>query len=463
MSVEDRVATYQGEMIEFLQKLIRIPSVRGEAAPEAPFGPEVKEALQTTLAWAEKEGFKTRNVRGYAGHIEYGDGPETLGVLVHLDVVPAGEGWVHPPFGAEIHEGRIFGRGVTDDKGPAVAALYALKALKEEGIPLRRKIRIILGCDEESRWECMDAYFEEEPRPTLGFTPDAVFPLVFSEKGRLGLIFEGKVLSDLKGTRLTRLEGGSRANVVPDQATAFIQAEGSDLQRLLDIFATEITERDTVEWSKHEAGIQLTAHGRAAHASMPHLGDNALAKLIALLSRLGLKGGAWEIVNLLAKGFGAGFSGAGLEIAATDPVSGELTINLGVLHMDESSIRMEVDVRYPRNANGEHLAKRIRAFFAPVGIEITDMIVMPPHFVEENHPLVQTLMEAYRQETGDYSAPLAIGGRTYATVLGTAVAFGPGFPGQPDLAHQRDESMDIEDLVRCGRIYARALVGLAST
>lgn len=460
MGAEDRIVAYEKEMTELLQALVKIPSVRAEAQPEAPFGLDVAESLRLVLDWGEREGFQTRNINGYAGHIEYGQGEELIGVLAHVDVVPAGEGWTYPPFGAEIHDGKIYGRGVTDDKGPAVAVLYALKALKEEGTPVRRRIRIILGCDEESRWECMDAYFKAEPKPTMGFTPDAVFPLVFSEKGRLGLTVAGTVKNGHQGIQLLSLQGGSRANVVPDQATAMIKVEE---QKLLENIERVLGGHPSVQSTPNPTGLTLKAKGIAAHASMPELGDNALGKMLMALADLELSGGTWDTIRSLAEWFGAGFDGDRLGIAAKDAESGALTMNLGVLDIQSDQVRLEIDIRYPRTVSGEALVEQLRQTFDPLGLKPIDTIVMPPHFVAPDHPLVQNLLDAYRQETGDQSAPIAIGGRTYATVLGTAVAFGPGFPGEPDLAHQRDEFMAINDLIRCGRIYARALEGLMTT
>lgn len=460
MDVFHRIETYQGEMVEFLQQLLRISSVRTDGFPGAPFGSAVAEALGVALAWGEREGFRTRNVNGYAGHIEYGEGEEIIGVLAHMDIVPAGDGWTFPPFAAEIHNGRIYGRGAIDDKGPAVAAMYALKALKEEGPPLRHRIRIILGCDEESRWECMDAYFKAEPRPSLGFTPDGVFPLVHSEKGRLGLTMKGKINKFLGFPQLVCLKGGSRANVVPDLATAFVRAEGPIRQKLIKEIEREAKENQ-ITWTLHEEGIKLSVRGIASHASMPELGDNALVKLLVFLGGLGYEGGAWETVHLLTKGFKGGFDGSGFGIDAFDTESGALTMNLGVLHIEDDALEMELDIRFPRTEKGEVIVERLQSAFVTQGITVEDALIIPPHFVAAEHPLVQKLLDAYRKETGDQSEPLAIGGRTYATVLGTAVAFGPGFPGQPDLAHQRDESIAIEDLMRCSRIYARALVDLA--
>lgn len=466
MGVEERIPAMKDEMIGFLQKIIRIPSVRSEERqPGAPFGPELARILSEVLAWGETEGFRVKNIGGYAGHIEYGSGEECLGVQGHLDVVPAGDGWTSPPFAGEIRDGQIYGRGTIDDKGPMVAAMYALKALKEAGIPLKRKVRLIVGCDEESNWECMEAYFKEEPKPALGFTPDAEFPLIFCEKGHLSitLTMDHHRESRRSGVRIIGIDGGSRRNIVPDQASATIGVDRTDelesiLKKLQQISAFDPLL--TIETTSVNE-IRIQARGRAAHASMPELGDNALARLMVVLNELEGEGGPWPMVRFLARAVGKESDGTGLGIASSDSVSGALTLNLGVISMNEQSIQTQLDIRYPISAEGDDLADRIEEEAGKDGLTVEMRKVVPPHYVEPDHPLITQLLTAYRDETGDMSPPLAIGGRTYATTMGTAVAFGAVFPGQPELAHQRDEHIGIDDMVKCARIFARALEALA--
>lgn len=291
--IEQRLKATEGAMVDFLQKLIQIPSVRAEAAgPGAPFGENLRKALETVLAWGEQEGFRTRNVRGYAGHIEYGEGDATVGVLVHLDVVPAGEGWTYPPFAAVIEDGRIYGRGAVDDKGPTAAVLFALKALKDQGVPLRRKIRVIFGCDEESNWECMEEYFKVEPRPAMGFTPDADFPLVYSEKGMLAVALTGSLPAGDAPVCLEAVTGGMRRNIVPEYAEAVLGFTDPSLRESV---------RQKLQAAGEEIGhiqlegagdtLKIKATGRAAHASQPQLGENAIGRLVLALNSLELSGG----------------------------------------------------------------------------------------------------------------------------------------------------------------------------
>lgn len=461
--IEQRLKATEDAMVDFLQKLIQIPSVRAEAAgPGAPFGENLRKALETVLAWGEQEGFRTRNVRGYAGHIEYGEGDATVGVLVHLDVVPAGEGWTYPPFAAVIEDGRIYGRGAVDDKGPTAAVLFALKALKDQGVPLRRKIRVIFGCDEESNWECMEEYFKVEPRPAMGFTPDADFPLVYSEKGMLAVALTGSLPAGDAPVCLEAVTGGMRRNIVPEYAEAVLGFTDPSLRESV---------RQKLQAAGEEIGhiqlegagdtLKIKATGRAAHASQPQLGENAIGRLVLALNSLELSGGPWEFIRLLAEDIGLTYDGSGLNIAANHPTAGPLTLNLGRIRKTDDEYLVELDLRYPPSVTGDELLGRLRERFAVVGLAVREQKHMPPHYVDPEHELVATLLETYRQLTGDNRPPLAIGGRTYATTLGTAVAFGPNFPGRSELAHQKDEYISLADLAICARIYARALATLA--
>ncbi|NLW55997.1 MAG: dipeptidase PepV [Firmicutes bacterium] len=463
MSYLDRIDAYQEEMLSTLQELIAIPSVKTEAGgPGEPFGPDLARALNYVLTWGEKNGFATKNISGYAGHLEYGTGDETVGVLVHLDVVPAGDGWKYPPFSGQRAEARIYGRGAIDDKGPAIAAMYAIKALKEEGVKLNKKIRLIFGCDEESGWQCMEHYFKHEPKPEYGFTPDANFPLINCEKGQLGLVIEGELQSAQTGCRIESLTGGSRRNVVPEWAEAVITFPD---QQSLEAFVASIPEEraNEVQLSAgpKEQQLSIRVKGVSAHASLPQEGDNAVTKLVEIIATLNGTGGCWPAVRFIHECFGRETDGRGLGINYHDQISGDLTINLGVFKIEQQKVKMEVDIRYPLCTSGEELQQKIEQKLATYNLKITNSSALAPHYLAEDNWLIKTLLQAYREETGDQSAPLAIGGRTYAVTLGNAVAFGPVFPGRPEIAHQKDEYISIQDLMACTRIYAKALYELA--
>lgn len=450
-------------MIATLQELIAIPSVKeSPAGAGAPFGREIARALEYALAWGEKQGFTAKNLSGYAGHLEYGEGEETIGVLVHLDVVPAGDGWRYPPFSATVAEGKIFGRGAIDDKGPAIAAMYALKALKDSGVKLGKKIRIIFGCDEESGWRCMDYYFKHEQKPDYGFTPDAYFPLINSEKGQIALKFEGDASAGGKGILLKTFTGGTRRNIVPEQAEAvLVFPDQAGLgQGKAAIQAQAIDGIDVIDLPEQNQ-LKVVAHGVPAHGSTPEKGVNAVTKLARALAPIKAQGGAGEGVRFIRDCIEQKTDGRGLGINCQDEVSGALTLNLGVVKTESGKIWMEVDIRSPHCADHQAMTEKIAAELAPYGLKIAGSSTMAPHYLPEDNRLVQVLLQVYREETGDMSKPVATGGRTYAVTLGNGVAFGPGFPGQPETAHQKDEYFAVDDLMTCTRIYAKALYELA--
>jgi succinyl-diaminopimelate desuccinylase len=449
-------------MTEALKELIAIPSVKGKPGKAGePFGREISHALNYVLDWGRTNGFKTKNLSGYAGHIEFGEGKETVGVLVHLDVVPAGEGWIHPPFSGEVEGGRIYGRGAVDDKGPAIAGMYALKALKEAGIKPAKKIRIIFGCDEESGWECMEHYFQHEKKPEYGFTPDANFPLINCEKGHLSLVVEGEFAPIEDGCKLEYISGGSRRNIVPEWAEArLLFSDRQSLHKFQEKIAAQSSEKVLIREKEEENRIILQVKGVPAHASLPQQGDNAITRLVEIISRLNYSGGVWDVIRFIQDCFGKKTNGEGLGIDCQDEISGELTINLGVLQVEKGRARMEIDIRYPLCTDGKSIQKKIEDRLVGYGLKIAEIKDLAPHYLEEDNWLIKVLLNAYREETGDLTPPLAIGGRTYAVTLGNAVAFGPNFPGRLETAHQKNENFSIQDLISCTRIYARTLYEL---
>lgn len=468
MDFLSRIEKDQEEMVTVLKDLISIPSVKAEPVGNAPFGKEIARALEYVLAWGEKQGFSVKNLSGYAGHMEYGEGEETVGVLVHVDVVPAGDGWTYGPFSGTIAEGRIYGRGTVDDKGPAVAVMYALKALKEAQVRLKRKIRIIFGCDEESGWACMDHYFQHEKKPTCGFAPDAEFPLINCEKGMLGLDLDGEVpLTSPEQPQLLQFQGGERRNVVPDYAEAIIFLSEPELARrvrkeLTGYFGQIAVNDQKFQWQEKDGRFLLRVYGVSAHASLPQLGENALIKLARILAGLNYHSGAWDLLHFIAENIGPENDGRKFGIACSDERSGELTLNLGVVAIKDGRIHLELDIRYPMCTNAQFITDQIRKGVVPLKLTVKPAHSLLPHYVPVDDGLVQTLLKAYRSETHDSAQPLSIGGRTYAVALGNGVAFGPVFPGRPGLAHKKDEYISLADLYACARIYARALYELAT-
>ena len=446
------IESMHDEMIDTLQKWIRVPSVKGEAAPGAPFGKEVRSMLDMALADCEQMGFQTQNFDGYIAHADLGEGSDedALAILAHLDVVPEGDGWKYPPYGAVIENGRMYGRGTSDDKGPAVAALYAMKAVKDAGIPLRRKVRLILGCDEESGWEDIAHYNKVATMPRMGFSPDASYPIINIEKGICRLELHG-VLSN-EGLQVIAFNNGERPNVIPGRASALVVGDAATVAQAeaaakkLDIPAeVQLTDK----------GVSITVTGISGHAAYPETARNANGEMLLLLRELGVQGD----LCLLADKIGLDYKGEGLEISVSDGISGYLTCNLGIIRAGEGGVYATLDIRYPVMTNPDMIIKNVSASLP--GMRVDAMEVKEPHHVPAGSELVQNLLDAYHEVTGYERKCLYTGGGTYARSLQEGVAFGASFPQDEDLAHQANEYADIEGLYKNIKIFALAIVKLA--
>ncbi len=451
MELVSLLKQYEQDVFRDIRELVNIPSVADmqSAGEGAPFGLEIARALDWYLARAREMGFAVKNVGGYAGHVEFGEGEEILGVLVHLDVVPPGPGWQSDPFGAVMDEEKIVGRGVVDDKGPAVIALYALKALKESGAALDKRIRIIAGTDEERGMHCVEHYFQLEPKPALAFSPDGDFPLIYAEKGLLHLKLSWRGKGPLQS-----LNGGERPNIVPQVAEARVGLEAlpPGRQELLEQSQDLSVEAD-------EGALKIKALGRAAHASVPEQGRNALVALLEGLGSLGLLEQQQQLQFLLR--LGQGINGEGLGISFADEISGKLTCNLGMLHLANGQGEAVIDIRSPVSVKLEEVLAAARKVLLAAGFEVEALEFEPPHYLSKESELVRTLLTVYRDVTGDTQDAIAIGGATYARKLDKGVAFGPLLPGREDVAHTANEYMLLQDVRVCLEIYTRALHKLA--
>jgi len=428
--------------------------------PEQPFGPGCAEALEYVLKLGRERGLTVKNVDGYAGHIEVGEGDDYVAVLAHLDVVPVGAGWTYPPFGAEIHDGKIYARGAIDDKGPGMAALFGLFAVVASGLPLQRKVRMIFGLDEESNWQCMDHYFAKEPQPIGGFTPDADFPLIYAEKGILCFdLIKPRHSQEQAAVRVRELTSGSRINMVPDSCVVQLSVQSGD--------AAEIaaTLRQTAEQQGIAADVQingaditLTVEGKAAHAMAPDNGVNAAVHAGRLLAALPTA--EPELWQFLAD---VDPAGATIGVEMTCEVTGPLTSNLGIAKVDESQAVFSFNLRFPVDQTDDGLMDLVREKLAPAGYaaRLSADVNMKPLYVPKDSEIVQKLLAVYEEEVGEKAEPITIGGGTYARAIPNAVAFGALFPGDLETAHQKDEHWPVENLIRCAKIYAKAIYELA--
>ncbi len=463
--VSEWIEAHRQEIVETTQALLRIPSVEGAPAPGAPFGAETRQALDYALSVTARYGLTTKNLDGYAAHAEWtapGVAPDApiVGALAHVDVVPAGEGWSHPPFGAEIAGGKIYARGATDDKGPAMAALWALLAVKECGVPLTRRIRLILGANEESGFGCVKHYFAHEEMPVTGFTPDAMFPLVYAEKGIANAVLTRSAPPEGGPIHLASLAGGQRPNMVPDTAEAVLQnpsPRAAVVARLNAVVGVTTEDMESDD-------LRVTAKGVSAHGSTPENGVNAVAVLCDALLLLDHEEDQIAVIQQM-RAWAEDTAGGTLGIAGRDDVAGPLTSNLGVAALEDGRVSLTFNIRYPVMWNSETLRACLEAGIAGSGWSLDSLTDQAPLYVPLDDPLVATLLQVYRDETGDETAPLTMGGGTYARSMRKGIAFGPSFRDADPAdggAHEKDECWPVEHLIRAAKIYARALARLAS-
>ena len=458
----DLVDKYSDLMISSLCESLKIPSKKEPPSGDnAPFGLPIRRALDHTLNLCSQLGFSVKDVDGYAGHAEFGSGNEYVAAIGHLDVVPEGVGWTKPPFGAVIENGFIYARGAADDKGPLYAALFAAKALMDSGLPLKRRVRVIFGCDEESGFGCVDYYWNKakEERPSLAFSPDAEFPLIYAEKGISNLSLEMEIPVREVGLRVDSAMGGERPNMVPDRAEAVIKGNPAELYET----AVKINHfwDANLSYTLEPDCIKITVKGKSAHGSTPDNGDNAVARLMKILLTLDLKEDkAWIQATLDA----ADSAGRKLGLDGSDDVSGELTSNLGVFEIKDGKTLLTLNIRYPVTWDIEEKMKECSTKIEKLGWKVANFTDSKPLYVPLDKEPVKSLLEIYRQETGDYeSKPITMGGGTYARSTPKAVAYGPHFPGGEDgPAHERDERVSINNLIKAAKIYAHALYKLAN-
>lgn len=412
------------ELVCQLQKVISFNTEKGKAAKNAPFGKNVKECLNYTLSLAKSMGLATYDCDGYAGHADFiGTGKEVLGILGHLDVVPAkAEEWLYPPYAGEIHDGKLYGRGTMDDKGPMIACLFAVKALKDAGFVPSKTVRLIFGCDEESGMQCVEHYFTKVAYPDVSFSPDGDFPVINREKG----IYQFDVVCGKLPENVT-VTAGERANVVPSLCSS------------------------TVE------GCTYTTLGKSAHGSTPDEGVNATHEMLKMLvqrfpENQTLRFLAEKVVDTSGKAWG---------VALHDEESGNLTCNLGVLRTaDDGTLTATVDIRFPVTYRCDDVYNLLRSN-TPEQFEIRPAHISEPLFVPSDSKLVTTLMSVYNGVMGTNLQPIAIGGGTYSRCLPNCVAYGPLFPGEEQTIHMPNECIDLNNLRKMAELYLEAIYELA--
>lgn len=455
MDFVNLVKQHQEDMISDLQGLLRIPSLKAEASKNAPFGLELRKALDYVLELAKKDGFNTKDFEGYAGQIEFGEGKEILGVLGHLDVVPVGTGWSFDPFGASIKDGYIMARGAQDDKGPTMAAYYAMKILKEAGFKPQKRVHLIVGCDEESGMECMDYYNKHAEIPNFGFVPDADFPVIYGEKGILNLYLKGQV-----NTVIDYISAGERPNICIGEAS--MRVKGPVEKEAFQFY--QETQHISGHYTEENGYTTYFLKGKYAHGSRPDEGVNA----------------AWHLLNFVGSAYCDAFAkstakllkdwrGESLGIKIFGSHMGYLTLNIGVVKIENGNVSIVLDIRYPQETNEEEImtkiSKALEAEKSSLKLELIQF--KGPLFVNPKSTLVSTLETIYRDYSKDMDTPLmTMGGGTYARSFDNFVAFGAEFPKRErpswvGQVHQADEGYEIEQFLMATAIYAQAIYDLS--
>ena len=433
------------QYLNSLQTIISYPSVLNEGENGTPFGQAIQDVLEKTLELARELGFQTYiDPEGYYGYAEIGQGEELLAVLCHLDVVPAGDlkDWQTPPFEATIVGDYLVGRGVQDDKGPSLAALYAVKSLLDDGIQFTKRIRFIFGTDEETLWRCMNRYNQIEEQADLGFAPDSSFPLTYAEKGLLQVKLHGSGWDDLP------LQAGQALNVVPDKATY----AGHRLEELLPVL-----DQSEVQYSQTEDSV--TVLGVSKHSKDAAEGVNAIVGLAESLSLIQ----PHPALLFIADAVGEDATGEALFGPISDEPSGDLSFNLATLVIDQEQSEIGIDIRIPVLADKDALVARLQEIAASYQLEYEEFDYLAPLYVPLDSPLVSSLMAVYQEETGDKTPAMSSGGATFARTMGNCVAFGALFPGAEQTEHQANERAKIDDLYAAMEIYREAIQRLATT
>lgn len=432
------------DFLSDLERLVRIPSVYAEDGSGFPFGEPIDKALKEMLLIAESMGFETYyDPQGYYGYAEYGQGETMVGVLGHLDVVPAGDfkHWNHPPFSVTIEDGKIYGRGVQDDKGPTLTAMHAFKLLVDSGAEVNKKVRFIFGTDEENLWRCIHRYNELERVPDYGFTPDANFPLIFAEKGLLQVDLIAKSESKIE------LSGGDAYNSVPSSIT-YTSEKAEDLSKALDALGFEHT----------SDGSSVTVVGHSAHAKDAEKGINAISRLLMAMNQAGISTRCGDFVTefvnedaLARKIFGD----------CEDEMSGALKFNIGKIRMDKEQEVLSIDMRIPVSVSKDFVVDKLSEAAGKHGFEIRENDYLRSIYTPLDSPLVKSLLGAYQEVTGDTkNEPISSGGATYARAMDNCVAFGAAFPHSQETEHQPNEYATVEDVKMAMEVYCAAFKNL---
>lgn len=444
----------KNEIINSLLELIKFPSVSDESGTSKyPFGEECNNALNYILDLGKSMGFRTKNIDGYCGYIEFGEGEELVGIIGHLDVVPANiqDGWTTPPFSPTIRDEKIFGRGSIDDKGPVIASLYAMKAINDS-MTVSKRVRLIIGLNEEKSWKCINYYKAHEEHPSIGFSPDANFPAIYAEKGIMSVKLENTFT--IKDYDILEINCENNAiNVVPKYCSIKLRKKYNANSNLHEKQNIKLTENDNI--------LFIESFGIAAHAAHPELGDNAIKTLVNYLIN------NFEFDNPYLKSlYEIGLfdieSPKFMSDQKLEDESGVLTSNVAFFDYIDNKLIIKINLRIPVTIKLDYIFSKytsLQSLFP--NLEVYKLSVQEPLYVEKDNYLVKTLVNIFNRKTNLNSEPIAIGGGTYARAFSNCISYGATMPGDKDMCHQVDEFIEIDKLILSSKIYAEAIYELS--
>lgn len=467
--IKENIEKNKEDMINNICELIKIPSVSDEdgAKENMPFGENCNKALDYILTLGKSMGFRTKNVDGYCGYLEFGEGEELVGIIGHLDVVPADESdWkITKPFEPKVIENKIYGRGAIDDKGPTIAALYAMKAV-EENVKINKRVRLIVGLNEEKSWKCINHYKENEEIPTVGFSPDADFPCIYAEKSILNTFIEIPYENNNEKIIIKNIDSKNNAlNVVPKYCECDIELKEIDINEIkknIEKLAKENKINVSTNLINNNT-LKIISNGISSHAAHPDLGKNAITQILIILTALYKKYSVKnELLEFFERYLGIDYNGNKLQINKKDE-SGELTLNIGDMYVNSktSTLKISMNLRIPVDTKidtiKEKLLEKEKEFKK---LKITFGGEIEHLYIDKNSELVTMLTKIFNEETNKNEKPITIGGATFARAFPNCVSFGANMPGDKDLCHQADENISVNNLIISAKIYAGAIYEL---
>jgi succinyl-diaminopimelate desuccinylase len=447
------------DMLADLGKLIAINSVRTPETEGKPYGEESYQVLVCAEEILEKRGFPATNFENMVVTADLGPDPPIMGILAHLDIVAAGKGWDTDPFEMTLKDGKLFGRGVLDNKGPSVASMYAAFCVRDLFPQLKHGVRLILGAAEETGCEDVKEYLKKNQAPPNMFSPDATFPVINVEKGRFYQEFSAKWAEDKQLPRVISISGGLTPNVVPNLSEAVI--EGFSLKDA-ESFCAEFAEKTGAKLAVREDGqtLVITANGEAAHAAVPYKGVNAQTALIAMLAAMPFaESKGFDSIRALSRLHPHGdYYGEALGIKMNDEISGDLTVNFGVVTYTTTEVKGNFDSRTSHCADDVDLEGIARAKFEAEGLTVDLSNRVMSHVTPEDTPFVQTLLRVYEENTGKPGTCGAMGGSTYVHGIPGGVVFGCAMPGKDNNVHGPNEFIDKQQLIMSAKMFAKVIV-----